>query len=213
MMTTALLRRTLRLGSLILPVAAVLSLSGCTLPESEAYAPTPAQRAEEAYKLGLKAQEAERFGRTEEAIDLYRQALDLQPNLRGLWNNLGVLLLSKQRYQESALAFRREAELAPEDPRPYENLGLVHFSAGYSDEALRFYQMSLERNPDHLPSLRGVALAAKRLNRADDALRDQLKRAIMIETDPEWRRLLEVERLRIEGRLRQQDEELGKAGR
>lgn len=187
--------------------AGVLLLSGCKgidVPPPEGDSPNA--RMKEAYDLSLKAQEAQKQGKTAEAIEYYQRSVALQPNLRGAWNNLGVLLMEQRMYLNAAEAFKRESDLAPEDPRPLENLGLVYFNAGFADQAMTQYFRALERDPNWIPALRGIALSSRRLVQADQRIADVLRRALMLETDPEWRKIFEQERLRVENQLREQSD-------
>jgi len=191
--------------ALLVPALVAVFQWGCgSIPIPPPEADSPNARTKEAYELSLKAQEAQKDGRTDEAIDLYQRSVSLQPNLRGVWNNLGVLLMSKNRLLDASEAFKREADLSPEDPRPLENLGLVYYSIGYSKEAMDYYFRSLDRDPNWVPALRGIALSSRRLVQADQRTADVLKRALLVETDLEWRKVFEQERLRVENQLREQ---------
>ena len=52
-------------------------------------------------------------GNIEDAMKVYRQFLELNPKESKFHNNLGLLLLQKQRYQEAAISFQRSIDLAP----------------------------------------------------------------------------------------------------
>lgn len=196
----------LRRGAALLPLvgALVLACAGCAQTPGAAGQLTPNERFAEARDLSLRAQKAQKAGKTDQAIDLYRRALDLQPNMRGVWNNLGNLLIEKQAYLDAVEALKREADLSPDDPRPYSNLGLAYYRAGWAEESLRYHQLALERDPYCADSLRGVAQAAQRINRADDKIAEILRRGLMVERDPQWRSVFETERLRVEGQMREQ---------
>lgn len=195
-----------RLGAL-LALAFVAGAAGCKASRvGGGPDPTPNTRMADAHQLSLRAQKAQTEGRADEAIELYRRALDLQPNMRGLWNNLGALLIERQAYLDAVEALKREAELSPDDPRPYANIGLAYKEAGFADSMLRYHLMALERDPNWIDSLRGVAQAARRLNKADEKIEETLKRGLMLERDPVWRSVFETERLRVEGQIKEQRE-------
>lgn len=155
-------------------------------------------RLREAGELAFRAKTAADKGKTDEAIDLNRRAIDLNPSHVGAWNNLGALLMARQNYREAMQAFERAADLLPKDPRPYENLALCWYDMGYDDNALTYYRKSLERDPFWIPSLRGNVACLQRLNRADEPATEQIRRGLMVETDPEWRAVFERARLRID---------------
>lgn len=157
----------------------------------------------EALRLCGIAERAQDAGRFEKAADFYKQALTLRKDLGGAWNNFGIALQAQKNYLDGAAAFRRAADLLPSDPRPLENLALVYLTLERDEEALRYYTESLERDPNWLPSLRGVASAVKRLRKSDEVIKDQLRRGMMMETDPAWREVMERQRLRVEQDLRE----------
>jgi tetratricopeptide (TPR) repeat protein len=190
---------------LALALIAITAGAGCKGRRSEV-APTPNERTAEAFKLSLRGQEAQKAGKADQAIDLYRRALELQPNMRGTWNNLGVLLMKKHAYLDAISALKHEADLSPDDPRPCTNIGVAYLEAGYAEESLRYHLMALDRDPNWVEAIRGVALASRRLNKADEKIAEILKRGLLLEQDPAWRSVLETERMRVEAMLKEQQE-------
>ena len=65
--------------------------------------------------------------------------------------------------------------------------------------------MALERSPNYLPALRGAIKASHLLGEADEKRLTQVRRALMIETDPTLREFFEREQVRILGRLERTD--------
>ncbi|MCC6677960.1 MAG: tetratricopeptide repeat protein [Phycisphaerales bacterium] len=183
-------------------LAAALAAPGCQPGGLKGDDSDPAiaeeQRLREAGDLAFRAKTAADKGKNDQAIDLNRRAIALNPNHVGAWNNLGALLMARQNYRDAMQAFERAADLLPKDPRPYENLALCWYEMGYDDNALSYYRKSLERDPNWLPSLRGNVACLQRLNKADDPAIDQIKRGLMIEYDPTWRSVFERARLRID---------------
>jgi len=190
---------TIRVAAACLTAIALLAIAGCTIPTSSAEQGT--SRLKEAIKLSEQADAARKAGKTDEAIDLYKQAIGLDKDLYGAWNNLGTMLMEKGQYLPASDALKTAAGLAPGDPRPLENLGLVYHRAGWDAEALRYFRQALERDPTRVESLRGMAVCAQRLNAADDDLLDDLRRALLVETDPQWRSMISREKFRVETAL------------
>jgi len=193
--------------STALAASTLLALSGCNAqadlnnPES-----VNTNRNAEAYRLSIEAQQAQRAGRNTDAITLYQRAAELQPNMPGVWNNLGVLLMERQLYLDAVTAFKREADISPEDPRPYENLGLAYSEAQHAEESIKYYELALERDPNRVESLRGLARVSRARAAADPKIADHLRRALLLETDPTWRKFFENERIRVESQLREEKE-------
>ncbi len=171
--------------------------AGCASRRASTREAMPQRDVQRAAELAAQGERAIDQRRWREAIDLNRRALALHDGLGAAWHNLGIALMESQENLEAAACFQRAAELAPTDPRPYENLALLHMRAGWHEDALRLYEMSLERSPNYLGSLRGAVLAARELNVSTDPGLDRVKRAILIEKDPSWRAILDREQVRI----------------
>lgn len=202
-MTSHILHRCRAAGAAALCGLALLG-AGCQsggLKPSESPAAID-QNMRQASQLAVEAKAKADKGKNDEAIELNQRALALNPSHAGAWNNLGVLLMKKQNYRDAMQAFSRAADLLPRDPRPYENLALCWRDAGYDEDALKYFKLSLDRNPDWLPSLRGAVACAQQLNRADYATREYIGRALLIESDPKWRALFERARVRVESELK-----------
>ncbi len=144
-----------------------------------------------AYERAMAAQKTEDPQR---AITLYQEAVSLYPEFSVALNNLGVLLMDAERYLEASEAFARAAELDPKDPRPMYNLALTWDRAGYADEALRFYARTLQRDPNYLPALRGAVRAQRIRGEADERTLEWIRRALLQETNDQWRIYLTTQR-------------------
>lgn len=192
----------------LLPVCGSLCLlSGCKttrMTPEELSAEERDRRLRESYRLFSAGQAAQKSGNLQAAREYYSQAVELNADLAAAWNNLGIVLMESEKpdYLNAAAALRKSAELSPSDPRPYENLGLLYRRAGWYPESVRYYGMSLERDKNYLPSLRGYALGAIETSAIDETLLEHIKQALLIETEPAWRLEFERFKLRVEGELR-----------
>jgi len=157
-----------------------------------------ARRREQALEIAARASVEAEAGRTEQAIELYQEALGLWNRMPAAYNNLGALLLEQGDRLGAAEAFRIASELEPRDPRPLTNLGALWTKVGYPDDGMVYFETALDRDPNDLAALRGVVAAADLLRRADERLLEHARRALMIETDPTWRDYLERQRIRIQ---------------
>ncbi len=79
---------------------------------------------------------ASTLGRPEEAIELYRRALEQDPLSPGSYINLAVSLHAANRLAEAEGAFRKALELAPQRPFTRASLSLVLLANGRGEEAL-----------------------------------------------------------------------------
>lgn len=161
------------------------------------------QRTRDAADLAYRAKAALDKGRDDEALDLSQRAVSLDPNHAGAWNNLGAILMKRENYRDAMEAFGHAAKLLPNDPRPYQNMAVSLHEAGYAKEALDYFGLSLERDPYWLPSLRGAVKCAQELNIANENVQSQIRRGLMIESDPAWRQVFERARLRVDADIKQ----------
>lgn len=181
---------------------AAIVLAGCagghrTSPPS---APSVA-RTYESNRISRLAQQAQAEGDDERAIELYRRAIAVSADDAAAWNNLGGLLIRRGRYLEGVEACRRAADLSPTDPRPLFNVGQAYAEAGWHQKAFDYYVQALERDARDVRSLRGAIGSGKMIGVADEAALERVRAALMADTDPDWRRIYESERTRIEGEL------------
>jgi Flp pilus assembly protein TadD len=74
-------------------------------------------------------------GELEPAIQLYRQAIELDPALSIAWNGLSMALAQAGRLDEGIEAARRLVELEPDDPLSHTNLSRILMQNGQIPEA------------------------------------------------------------------------------
>ena len=159
-------------------------------------------------QIAAAAQAAERDGNLDRAIDLYREAANLNPDFGAAWNNIGTALMKRGKETDrlaAQQALQRAAAALPTDPTPYRNLGILYQQLGYEEDALRYFEQALEIAPNDRDSLRGAIMAGKLLIRSDEAGLDRLRRAALVEADKDWQDLIRRERIRVENDLEEMD--------
>lgn len=152
---------------------------------------------EEARRLTSQAEAVESDNATR-AIELYQQSLRLDDAQQLAWNNLGTLLMTQGNYADAVNAFGRASQLVPGDPRPEYNIGIAYQRNGWGEDAYRHFGNAIDRDPSHMPSMRGFIRAAEMTGRADTALLATIKSATLRETDAKWREYLARQRYRVE---------------
>lgn len=120
------------IGAGVLLIASVSLL----LPGSAANSSAPAFEQEDLETLAAKAEAAREGQRLQEAISLYRQALEQDENWKEGWWYLGTLSYDLDRYEEGRAAFRRLVALEPEAGPAWALLGLCEFQVREYDRAL-----------------------------------------------------------------------------
>lgn len=163
-----------------------------------------------ATELAAQAKEKERQGKWPEAVELNRQAVMLNDSLGPAWHNLGVGYMTLQENLKAQECFQRAADLLPTDPKPYETMGLMYFNIGWDEDALRYYELALERDANWLPALRGAVVSAKNLNRSTRTGLDRIKTGRMMEADPGWKKIFDSEYVRVSQDLADEEKRLRK---
>lgn len=116
-------------------------------------------------------------GAFEEAIGLYRQALEMESGLSAVHLNLGVCLKALERLPEAAEAFERALELEPDYAGAYFNLANVLVLQERNDKAETCFRRALEQQtvyPEALNNLANLLLNENRLQEAAEACEQAL---------------------------------------
>lgn len=106
----------------------------------------------------------ERLGRPAEAMESYRQALTVRPNMFQVDEALGHLLARSGRPTEAAQHFLRSIEIRPDRPQPIRALALLSEAQGDRSESLRLWRQVLELAGSG-PAIREAAGHIRRLER------------------------------------------------
>ncbi|MDB5081744.1 MAG: hypothetical protein JWP00_3668 [Chloroflexi bacterium] len=96
------------------------------------------------YFLALRGQVLRHLKRPEEALDQYRQALQMTPQDPALHNELGEAWLEQENFAEALRSFRQAVELNP-------NSALYHYNAGVAARRAAGSQSSMFKHADSLP--------------------------------------------------------------
>ncbi|MBK7403831.1 MAG: hypothetical protein IPJ41_04150 [Phycisphaerales bacterium] len=181
--------------------ASGLDAPGARLQEARQAAQQAAATAAKAARARERKRTDEAAKLTSQAVEQYRDALNISGDMPEAWNNLGALLVVQGDLMPAADAFTIAMQQSPTDPRPCENLGLVYNRAGWAEESLKYYDLALDRSANYLPALRGSIQQASLLGLADETRLANVRRALMLEQDDRWRDLFDREQLRITGRM------------
>jgi len=103
------------------------------------------KKAVKEYDKGL---EAEKKGKTDEAIERYRGALKIAPDYYPAHNNLGSLYLGKGDFTSAEAEFREAVRLDQNEAQAYFNLGNVFLLTKRYTESESVLDAGLQRRPD-----------------------------------------------------------------
>ena len=87
----------------------------------------------------------------ESAIDYYRQAIAINPNLPGLQMNLGLALFKVAQFPEAIKSFSSEIRKHPGDLRLTILLGMAHYGMKDYLVAIPYLKRATERDPQNVP--------------------------------------------------------------
>lgn len=107
----------------------------------------------------------------DEAIDAYKQAIQLAPGQIFAWNNLGNLCAKIGRNDEAMIAFRKALEGNPRDPIAWNGLGSLHFKIGYADDAIAAHRKAIQFSPGFAQPWNGLGDVYASVGRTDEALK------------------------------------------
>ncbi len=98
-------------------------------------------------------------GRVDEAIALYKRALEINPQHLDTCINLGVALFQKGRTEEAISYYQKAVEISPHEADAHNNLGHALFKVGRVNEAIAHLQKAVEIAPQSLTARNNLAWA------------------------------------------------------
>ncbi len=123
-----------------------------------------------------------RQGKTAEAEQQFRRALEADPNFAKAQNALGAALFGQQRTAEAEQMFRRVLETEPDMFSARFNLAVLIENKGDLAEALRQYQLAMDTDPYRFETYYCTARVYRKLNQPRKAI-EQYRRAVQVMPD------------------------------
>lgn len=130
----------------------------------------------EAFEMAIQLHQKDRL---DEAENIYRQILALEPDHPDAHHFLGVLSHQKGRSDEAVAMIQRSLTLNPDHPDAHNNLGNVLKEMGRLEEAAQAYQSCLTLAPDNVNALSNLGAVLREMGEYEEAL-DSIQRAIEI---------------------------------
>jgi tetratricopeptide (TPR) repeat protein len=125
--------------------------------------------------LVVRARSFAALGDQNKAIELYRQAIELDPKLAAAHGNLGLTLLDQGKLEAAVAECRMAAELNPKSASLHYNLGNALLQQGNRDEAVAAYRKALALSPDHAEAHCNLGHALRQQGKFRQAL-EELRR-------------------------------------
>src|SRR5450755_1531290 len=175
-------------------LCALVSVSGChsapKLPDknSKAYADVVS-----AFYVGLAALQV---GDDVHAESKLSEVTQLVPSEPAGWANWGVLALRQRNYDTAAQRLERARDLAPQNDRIYDLLGILESQRGHSAEAIADLRKAAELNPHNLRAIYRLAEETERQGDENGAAEvQQLLQKILAAQPDNLAALLELSRV------------------
>jgi tetratricopeptide (TPR) repeat protein len=137
-------------------------------------------RAAQSCEATMMAYGALAEGRKEDAIQLFRAAMEADPKNAGASFRLGALLMDAGILEDAAKEMARGLELRPGNAPLWLTRGAVLGRLGRQPEELDCYKKALEADPLYAPALRNTGIALFEQNRFQESL-DVYDRSLAIE--------------------------------
>lgn len=132
--------------------------------------PTAAQAgARDAEALFRQGRDSAAAGRSEDAIEHYRDVLALDPGRADALTNLSTILAARGHVAEAAELAQRARALVPDNAEIANNCAVVLHQGGRTAEAADGYREALAIDPSHAGAWANLGVALQELFRFDDA--------------------------------------------
>lgn len=87
--------------------------------------------------------------RYDEAYEIYKKVLELDPSNGIGWLNLGLVAMAKERNTEASIYLKKAVEYLPRDPMPYALLGQLYFQSGAYTAATDVVEKAVKLDPQN----------------------------------------------------------------
>jgi tetratricopeptide (TPR) repeat protein len=111
-----------------------------------------------------------KLGRYQEAMAMYKKAIQINPNFAISYYNLGEALCYMGRHEEAIKQYQAAINKDPHFLDAYTNLGATLFELGRYPEALEVFNSGIRINPDYFPLYYNIAIAYSKMGKPEDVV-------------------------------------------
>jgi len=140
----------------------------------------PYNSADAYYALGLVYRD---WGKADEEIQAYKQAIRLRPDYTVAYERLGSRYLKSKKFNEAVEVFRQLAALKPGDPFAPNSLGEAYLELNKLNEAQESFRQSIRLKPDFGKAYYNLGKCLLAMGNRDGALEQY---TILTNIDPDW---------------------------
>jgi protein O-GlcNAc transferase len=126
----------------------------------------------------------DRLGDPEQALHAFSNVERLQPALPHAVNAQAAMLSLLDRWEDALAAFQRALALSPDDAQILTNIGIAHEKRGRDDEAMRFFDMALARDGNHLGAYNSRGALLLKRGQPEAALDDHRRFVTLAPNNP-----------------------------
>lgn len=121
-----------------------------------------------------------RAGQLQQAEQIYRQVIEVQPDHAPAYNQLGDVLIDQGKLDAAVACYGRALELKPDFAGAHNNLGNALKQQGKLDEAVACYRRALQLQPVSAVAHNNLGAALRNQGKLEDAI-DCYRRAIALQ--------------------------------
>ena len=140
----------------------------------------PYNAADAHFALGLVYRD---WGKPDEEIQAYKQAIRLRPDYTAAYERLGSRYLKSKKYNEAIEMFRQLATLKPGDANAPNNMGDAYFELNKLNEAVESFRQSIRLKPDFGKAYYNLGRTLMAMGNRDAALEQY---TILTNIDPDY---------------------------
>ena len=128
------------------------------------------ERARAAYELYLEASQLDEDPATlDQAVELYRRALELDPWLAIAYTNLGNIAFRRQSNDEAETFYKKALEIDARQPEAKYNLGYLMLERGEPERSVEYFRGAIEADPDFADAHFNLAMAYEQMGNPGEA--------------------------------------------
>ena len=146
----------------------------------------PYNAADAHYALGLVYRD---WGKADEEIQAYKQAIRLRPDYTSAYERLGARYMRSKKYTEAIEAFRQLIALKPGDAVAPNNMGEAYLELNKLNEALESFRQAIRLKPDFGKAYYNLGKTLLASGNRDAALEQY---NILMNIDADWAEKLEA---------------------
>ncbi|NQU98911.1 tetratricopeptide repeat protein [Candidatus Woesearchaeota archaeon] len=116
-------------------------------PEFEELARLEIKTKSKTYLLIERANSLKKVGNVQEAIKIYRQIIEINPDYKEAWNSKGEIEYNFRKYKQAIISFDEVLRIDPDDASAWNNKGVALNGLGQLEEAIQCYDKAMKINP------------------------------------------------------------------